>query len=121
MAYTFQPFRPVLLAACALTALLAGCNEIPGLGPDPRTVAKEQESKAIGSACRHAMRGIEDCYTLNPKAAKNHVFSGWKEMDEYMREHKIEGAPSVFTQKPPAARPARDADIETELRPASRS
>ena len=63
----------------------------------------------------HAMRGIEDCYTLNPKAPKSMVFAGWKDMDEYMREHKLEGTPSVFTQKPDAPAKARpDEDIETE-------
>ena len=112
----FHAFRPALLAL-PLAALLAGClDQVPGLGPDPRTVIRENEAKAIGSACRHAMRGIEDCYTLNPKAPKALVFAGWKEMDLYMREHKIEGAPSVLTQKPEPATPARAADdgIETE-------
>lgn len=104
-------FRAALLAALLP---LAGC-EIPGLGPDPRTVQREAEAKAIGGACRHAVRGLEDCFTLNPKAPKALVFAGWKEMDQYMRENKLEGTPSVLTQaKPPApARRAReDADDE---------
>lgn len=112
MASTHTPLRPALIAACALSALLAGCNEIPGLGPDPRTVAKENEARAIGGACRHAMRGLEDCYALNPKSAKGMVFEGWKDMDAYMREHKIEGTPSVFTQKPATRRSRSDADNE---------
>ncbi|MBS0390803.1 MAG: hypothetical protein JSS19_05825 [Proteobacteria bacterium] len=95
-----------LRAAIAAAALLslAGC-EIPGMGPDPRVVQRESEAKAIGGACRHALRGLEDCFTLNPKASKGLVFAGWKEMDQYMRENKIEGAPSVLTQleKKPAA------------------
>ena len=110
-----------LRAACATAALLslAGC-EIPGLGPDPRALQREAEAKAIGGACRHAMRGLEDCYTLNPKASKAQVFAGWKEMDQYMRENKIEGTPSVLTQleKKPAV-PARSADDEVEESPRS--
>ena len=81
--------NPLLLPA-ALALLLAGC-EIPGLGPDPRIALREADGKAIGAACRHALRGIEDCYGLNEKALKTAVFEGWKEMDQYMRENKIEG------------------------------
>ncbi len=75
--------------------LLAGC-EIPGIYPDPKTVAREADSKATGGACRHAMRALEDCYTMNPKASRASMFAGWREMDAYMRENKIEGvAPSA--------------------------
>ena len=80
------------LSLVALTLLLAGC-EVPGFGPDPRIALREADSRAIGGACRHAMRGIEDCYGLNEKALKTAVFQGWKEMDQYMRENKIEGIP----------------------------
>lgn len=79
----------------ALALLLAGC-EIPGMGPDPRIAQREADARAIGAACRHALRGIEDCYRLNEKASKTAVFEGWKEMDQYMRENKMEGqAPTV--------------------------
>jgi hypothetical protein len=77
----------------ALSALLLAACEIPGLGPDPRVAQREADGKAIGGACRHALRGIEDCYRLNEKALKTAVFEGWKEMDIYMRENKIEGIP----------------------------
>lgn len=117
--------RPALYALPLLAVLLTGCNDIaiPGLGPDPRTVAKESEAKAIGGACRHAMRGLEDCYTLNPKASKALVFNGWKDMDQYMRDNKIEGTPSVLTRTDAAPAKARqsDADIETEYRNGSSS
>ncbi len=82
----------IRLLFAALALLLAGCD-IPGLGPDPRIAQREADGKAIGAACRHALRGIEDCYGLNEKAAKTSVFEGWKEMDQYMRENKIEGIP----------------------------
>ena len=102
--------HPALRLALAAAALLplAGC-EIPGLGPDPRAVQREAEAKAIGGACRHALRGLEDCFTLNAKAPKALVFAGWKEMDQYMRENKLEGTPSVLTQAPPKPAPARRA------------
>jgi len=105
--------RRCWLASVLVLPLLSGC-EIPGLGPDPRTVAKESEAKAVGGACRHAMRGLEDCFTLNPKAPKALVFAGWKEMDGYMRENKIEGTPSVLgkVEDKPATPAKRSADGE---------
>ena len=70
----------IRLPFAALALLLAGCD-IPGLGPDPRVAQREADGKAIGAACRHALRGIEDCYGLNEKAAKTSIFEGWKEME----------------------------------------
>ena len=94
------------LLIIALALLLAGCD-IPGMGPDPRVLQREADGKAIGGACRYALRGIEDCYYLNEKASKTAIFAGWKDMDQYMRENKIEG------QAPPpeiADKPAVSAD-----------
>ena len=92
--------RALALPALSLILLLAGCDLF---GESPETVAarREAEGKAVGSACRHAMRAIEDCYTLNPKAPKASVFAGWREMDEYMRENKLEGvAPTIPVKSP---------------------
>ena len=115
--YRNLPSTPLrLLAVAALALLLAGCDKIPGLGPDPRVAQRDAEAKAIGGACRHALRGLEDCYTLNPKAAKASVFAGWKDMDAYMRENKIEGTPSVLGEVKKPERKGNSADIETETR-----
>lgn len=119
--YRHLPSSPLrLLAVAALALLLAGCDKIPGLGPDPKVAQREQEARAIGGACRHALRGLEDCYTLNPKAPKAAVFAGWKDMDAYMRENKMEGTPSVLGKAEPkperTERQERDSDIETEPR-----
>lgn len=93
--------------AMGLGPMLAGCDQ---LGIDtPQKTAERQvaDAKAVGSACRHALRAIEDCYTLNPKADKASVFGGWREMDEYMRENKLEGvAPVVPRPAPSASKPA---------------
>ncbi len=105
-----------ILLAVALVSLLAGCDKIsaiPGLGPDPKIAQREEEAKAIGGACRHALRGLEDCYTLNPKANQAAVVTGWKDMDQYMRENKIEGTPSVIGAP---AKPTASDPIETETR-----
>ena len=115
-----SPSTALRLMVLAGLLLLAGCDKIPGLGPDPRVAQRDAEAKAIGGACRHALRGLEDCYTLNPKASKASVFAGWKDMDAYMRETKIEGTPSVLgkAEKPG---PRKDGDIETETRDSAAS
>jgi hypothetical protein len=82
------------LLILTLALLLAGCD-IPGMGPDPRVLQRESDGKAIGGACRYAQRGIEDCYNLNAKASKTAIFAGWKDMDQYMRENKVEGQASA--------------------------
>ena len=113
--YLNKPSTPLrLLAATALVLLLSGCDKIPGLGPDPRVAQRDAEAKAIGGACRHALRGLEDCYTLNPKAPKAQVFAGWKDMDAYMRENNIQGSPSVLGKVDKPERTEKPADIETE-------
>jgi hypothetical protein len=94
--------RHPLLPLLALTSLLlAGCDQ---LGIESATVTAEKrsaEGKAIGAACRHAGRAIEDCYTLNKKGEKASIYAGWREMDDYMRENKIE--PVVPVLPPPGA------------------
>lgn len=94
-----------------LALLLVGCD-IPGMGPDPRIAQREAEGKAVGGACRQALRGIEDCYQLNAKASKTAIFAGWKEMDQYMRENKLEG-------QRPAPEKAAIEEIIDEKKPAS--
>jgi hypothetical protein len=98
--------------------LLAACEPLGIPDPAKQAAIKEAEGKAIGSACRHAMRAIEDCYTLNPKASKAAVHQGWREMDEYMRENKLEGVapvvPRADTRKPKA-------DEEEESAPAPKA
>ena len=89
----------LLLTAIAL--LLAGCD-LPGMGPDPRIAQREADAKAIGGACRFGLRSIEDCYSLNEKASKADMFAGWKDMDQYMRENKIEGIRATAGKADPA-------------------
>jgi hypothetical protein len=96
----------LLIPAVAL--LLAGCD-IPGMGPDPRIAQREADAKAIGGACRFGLRSIEDCYLLNEKASKADMFTGWKDMDQYMRENKLEGIRATVVKGEPAA-PAEPAE-----------
>ena len=98
---------PLLLA---LLGLLAGCDQ---LGIESATATAERKAadgKATGAACRHAGRAIEDCYTLNKKVDRAAVYAGWREMDDYMRENKIE--PVVPQIKPAEPKPKPPAEGE---------
>lgn len=92
----------MLLAALAL----AGCERLGIETPELQAQRKEAEGKAIGAACRHAARAIEDCYTLNKKADKAAVFAGWREMNDYMRENQIEPVTPQIARAEPPAKPA---------------
>lgn len=106
---------PLLL--CLSAALgLAGCDM---LGIESATAVAERrlgEGKAVGAACRHAGRAIEDCYTLNKKADKAAIYAGWREMDDYMRENKLEPVPPQIAAKP---KPAEGAEAAAEADPES--
>lgn len=89
--------RAALLAATLLVAIgLTGCDLL-GDSPEKIAAAKEAEGRAIGSACRQADRALEDCFTLNKKADKASVFSGWRDMNDYMRENKMEAVKPQLT------------------------
>jgi hypothetical protein len=99
------------LAILAL-ALLAGCDMLGIESPEKVAAVREADGKAVGGACRHAGRALEDCYALNRKADRAAVFAGWREMNDYMRENKIDSvAPQLnagteLAAKPPAAEAA---------------
>ena len=106
---------PRLARLClALAAvLLAGCEQLGIDSPEKIAAARDAEGKAIGGACRHAARAIEDCYALNKKADKAAVFNGWREMNDYMRENKIEPvAPALNPQVAKGDQGEEDAPAE---------
>ncbi|WP_425257393.1 hypothetical protein ACPOLB_18000 [Rubrivivax sp. RP6-9] len=82
--------RLAVLLLTSAPLLLAGCDMLGIESASAVAGRKEAEGKAVGAACRHAARAIEDCYALNKKADKAAVFAGWREMNDYMRENKIE-------------------------------
>jgi hypothetical protein len=96
--------RLLFLTAAILS--LAACDQVnQKLGiedPVQKEARTEAEAKAVGSACRQSGRAIEDCYSIYSWLPKAGVFAGWREMDEYMRENKIE---TVAPQLPPAEPP----------------
>ncbi len=108
--------------ALGLLAALAGCDQLGIETPLKAAERVHADAKAVGGACRHALRAIEDCYVLNPKADKSAVYEGWREMDEYMRENKLEGVVPVVPRPAPPASAAsapkkaasEDEDIEEQ-------
>jgi hypothetical protein len=120
--------RHTLIALGLLAGLgaLAGCDKLGLDDPAKAAAAREAEGKAIGSGCRQSGRAIEDCYEMNPKQSKAAIFAGWREMDGYMRDNKMEsakpmpaegeaakpaaaGAETPATEKPAKSQPAKAA------------
>jgi len=85
--------RFAIAIALAGTALAAGCDMLGIESAEKTAAAREADGKAIGGACRHAGRSIEDCFLTYRKAERAAVFAGWRDMNDYMRENKIESVP----------------------------
>ena len=114
-----MPRQIIFAAILAPLVLLAGCPLSGGESAEAVAARKEAEGKAIGGACRHAGRAIEDCFALNKRADKAALFGGWREMNDYMRENKIEPVPpqgavvadaAEKSEKPTGDSPAKKSD-----------
>lgn len=103
------------VATIASLLLLGGCDLLGIEGASVTAERKQAEGKAVGAACRHAGRAIEDCYALNKKAEKAAIYAGWREMDDYMRENKLEPvAPQIKAEvTKPKASAESDEDEDT--------
>lgn len=112
----------IVLALLTLT----GCDQVSqklGLeDPAKKEARLEPEAKAVGSACRHSGRAIEDCYSIYSWLPKAGIYAGWREMDSYMRENEIETVPpqlpppeppSLGKKKKKAAAPEGESDGKT--------
>ncbi len=100
--------KKTLLAFIAILAL-SGCDQVSqklGLeDPTKKEARLEPEAKAVGSACRQSGRAIEDCYSIYNWLPKAGIYAGWREMDEYMRENKLETvAPQLPPPEPPGTK-----------------
>ena len=114
-----RPTAFLRVSFLAAAGLLGGCDLLGIDSPEKIAAAREADGKAIGGACRHAGRAIEDCYAIYKKADRAAVFAGWRDMNDYMRENKIEAVPPQLAAqaaqtpalsaapaaKPPAAPP----------------
>ena len=102
---------------------LTGCeqvNSLLGLEEEAKKEAQmEADGRAVGGGCRQSGRGIEDCYAIYSWLPKAAIYAGWRDMDAYMRENKIETIePQLPPVEPPGARrrrPANDRDDEERV------
>lgn len=114
-------FLPIALLA------LAGCDQVnQKLGledPAKKEARQEAEGKAVGSACRHSGRAIEDCYSIYSWLPKAPIYEGWREMDAYMRDNQIESvAPQLPPPEPPGSKKKKKAaDGAMEEKPAGKA
>ena len=100
----------VLLVA---TSLLTGCDQLGILTPAQQAAKVDAEGKAIGSACRQAGRALEDCYQISPKTSKSSIFDGWRDMDAYMRDNKLEVVTPQFPMAPANRKKPASANAES--------
>jgi hypothetical protein len=109
------------LSAALLLATLgaAGCNLFGGEAAEAAAARREADGKAVGGACRHAGRAIEDCYLLNRRADKAAVYAGWREMNDYMRENKLEPVAPQLSAETVAQ--AVDGEAKKGARPADKA
>ena len=107
--------NPAMIKRTLLTLIflnLVACDQISQkLGmedPAKKEARMEPEAKAVGSACRQSGRAIEDCYSIYSWLPKAGIYAGWREMDEYMRENKLETiVPLLPPPDPPGNRKKR--------------
>ncbi|MEP7057104.1 MAG: hypothetical protein ABI809_04955 [Caldimonas sp.] len=115
--------RYALAPAFFAVLLLAGCEMLGIESPEKTAAARDADGKAIGGACRHAGRAIEDCYAIYRKADRSAIFAGWRDMNDYMRENKIEPVTPQLTAQvgagPRAASGEKAGDPAAEAAPAA--
>lgn len=103
-----KPMRALLIASALLPGL-TGCDLIQQkLGieaPAVKAARLDAEGQAVGSACRQSGRAIEDCYSIYSWLSKASIYQGWRDMDAYMRDNKLETVePQLPPPQPPGTR-----------------
>ena len=97
--------RSVFFVGAVLLSV-SGCDMVQqklGIEDLAAKAAKaDAEGRAVGGACRQSGRAIEDCYSIYSWLPKASIYEGWRDMDAYMRDNKLE---TVEPQLPPVAPP----------------
>ncbi len=115
-----QPSRAlrIFLTVFLFAFSLPGCDMIQqkmGLeNPAAKAAKDEADGKAVGGACRQSGRAIEDCYSIYSWLPRAAIYDGWRDMDAYMRDNKLE---TIAPQLPPPAPPALPAPKKKKTAP----
>ena len=115
-----QPGRAlrIFLTVFLFAFSLPGCDMIQqkmGLeNPAAKAAKDEADGKAVGGACRQSGRAIEDCYSIYSWLPRAAIYDGWRDMDAYMRDNKLE---TIAPQLPPPAPPASPAPKKKKTAP----
>ena len=106
--------RQKLVLLVPLVLALLGCDAIQqqlGIEDQAAKAARaEADGKAVGGGCRQSGRAIEDCYSIYSWLPKSSIYEGWRDMDAYMRENKLE---TVEPQLPPVSAPGTKKKVAT--------
>lgn len=101
-----------IVIGTALLFALSGCDMIQQrmgiVDPAAKAAQAEADGKAVGGACRQSGRAIEDCYSIYSWLPKAPIYEGWRDMDAYMRDNKLE---TVEPQLPPVAAPGAKKNV----------
>ncbi|HCO76908.1 MAG TPA: hypothetical protein DIT50_01730 [Rhodocyclaceae bacterium] len=92
---------PKFLLVLASVVALTGCDALYDALEIPNPNKVKAEAKAIGAACRHSGRSLEDCYYLHPDLEKAAIYEGWREMNEYMLEKELPTVPAQLVPNEP--------------------
>lgn len=100
--------RTALIAGTVLFGA-TGCDLIQqklGIENSELKAAKaDAEGRAVGGACRQSGRAIEDCYSIYSWLPKASIYEGWRDMDAYMRDNKLETIEPQLPPPPPPTPP----------------
>jgi hypothetical protein len=93
-----------LILVAMLIGGISGCDRLNELANQAKF-----NGRAVGAACRHSGRALEDCFQRNARISKADIYAGWREMNEYMAKNKIEVVP------PPPDKPKEKAVATVEI------
>jgi hypothetical protein len=109
-----------VLFSVMLSVSLFGCDAIQqqmGIeSPAAKAARDDVDGQAVGGACRVSGRAIEDCYAIYSWLPRPSIYSGWREMDAYMRENSLE---TIVPQLPPVQPPPPPPPPRRRARPAN--